>query len=123
AARLHEAGARLTVCDIDAARTRQAAEQFGAAIVPTDAILAVEADIFAPCALGGVITLGNYSRLRARIIAGSANNPLSRPEVGSRLQEEEILYVPDFVINAGGLINVAAELDPDGYDSARVLQK
>src|SRR5690606_21212486 len=99
------------------------AERFGAAIAEPEAILGVECDVLAPCALGGVITLNNLAKLRTQIIAGAANNPLSRPGVGARLKELGILYAPDFIINAGGLVNVAAELDPRGYDRDRVLEK
>src|SRR5690606_26017767 len=101
----------------------EAVDRFGAETAESDMILSVEADVLSPCALGGIISLNSLARLRVGIVAGAANNPLSRPEVGTRLREREILYAPDFVINAGGLINVAAELDPEGYDSERVLRR
>ncbi len=123
AAGLHEAGARLTVADVDATRAREAAARFGATPVTVDEILSVEADVFAPCALGNILTPAAVGRLGAGIVAGAANNPLARAEVADRLADEGILYAPDFVINAGGLINVAAELEPGGYDPGRVRQR
>jgi leucine dehydrogenase len=83
----------------------------------------VEADVFAPCALGGVISAETLDGLGAAIVAGSANNQLLRHEDGLALARRGILYAPDYVINAGGLIDVADELEPGGYDRARVLAR
>jgi leucine dehydrogenase len=85
--------------------------------VPADQIHAVECDVFAPCALGGTINDETIRKLRCRVVAGSANNQLERPDHGKALAELGILYAPDFVVNAGGLINVADELQ--GYQPER----
>ncbi|MCR4267409.1 Glu/Leu/Phe/Val dehydrogenase [Nitratireductor sp. ZSWI3] len=121
--KLHAEGARLTVADIDAARTRKAGETFGAEPVATDAILAVPAQVFAPCALGGVLSATSIPSLGARIVAGAANNQLARHEDARLLMQRGVLYAPDYVINAGGLINVAAELAPGGYDREATMAK
>ena len=112
AAELHRRGARLTVADIDAARLEQARARFDAACVGPEEILAADVDIFAPCALGGVLSGDTIPALKASIVAGSANNQLARHDDAGRLRERGILYAPDYVINAGGLINVAASLRP-----------
>lgn len=123
AEQLADAGAMLVVADINEAQCRSAAEVLGAEIVPTDAILAVEADVLAPCALGGVISEQTIPDLQVSIIAGSANNQLLRHENAASLRSSGILYAPDYVINAGGLINVAAEIAPGGYDPVEVEAK
>lgn len=120
---LHETGARLVVTDIDAARCAGAAEAFGAAVTPAGAILDADAEIFAPCALGGVLTPETIDGLKAGIVAGSANNQLADEADAARLKARSILYAPDYVINAGGLINVAAELAPGGYDRADAMAR
>ena len=120
---LYEAGASLIVADIDEERTAKAALAFRAEAMPADKIVVAEADIFAPCALGGVLNADTIPLLKATVVAGAANNQLARHEDGELLAERGVLYAPDFVINAGGLINVAAELDPDGYDRKRVMAK
>jgi leucine dehydrogenase len=108
---LAQEGARLTVTDIDPDRVSRAVEDFGATAVGADDIYEVDADIFAPCALGAVINDDTIPRLRVDIVAGAANNQLARSDVhGRALHERDILYAPDYVINAGGLINVYGEL-------------
>jgi len=82
---------------------------------------AVECDIFAPCALGGIISDDTIPELKCKVVAGAANNQLASPEHGDALAELGILYAPDFVINAGGIINVADELM--GYDRDRAMTK
>ena len=114
-------GARLTVADFDADRVRRVVEEFGAARVAPDDIYDVAADVFAPCALGGVINDRTLARLRVAIVAGSANNQLARPEHGDALRERGILFAPDYVINAGGLINVYGELH--GWSAERTRKK
>lgn len=104
---LHDSGARLTVTDIDPALMAQGAEEFGAEAVPPDNIYDVDADVFAPCALGGILNSNTVPRLRAAIVAGAANNQLASPENGEGLFHKGILYAPDYVVNAGGLIHVA----------------
>ncbi|WP_082143573.1 Glu/Leu/Phe/Val family dehydrogenase [Nitratireductor soli] len=121
--KLHAEGARLTVTDIDAVRIRQAGEAFGAEGVGTDAILQVPAQVFAPCALGGVLSAETIPSLGAKIVAGAANNQLARHEDAKLLLQRGVLYAPDYVINAGGLLNVAAELAPGGYDRAATMAK
>lgn len=107
---LHEKGARLTVTDIDAARVQRVVDEFGAQAVATDAIYGVEADVFAPCALGAVVNDDTLEVFKVGIIAGGANNQLALPHHGQALYDKGILYAPDYVINAGGLINVYGEL-------------
>jgi leucine dehydrogenase len=109
------AGADLILADIDAAKTQRIAAKYGAKIVPVDQILKVECDILAPCALGAIINDTTIPFLQCRGIAGSANNQLLRDNHANLLKEKGILYAPDFVINAGGLLNVSAELEDMGY--------
>ena len=104
-------GARLTVTDIDPDRVRRAVQDFGATAVDAKAIYGVDADIFAPCALGAVLNDDTIGRLRVDIVAGAANNQLGSSDAhGTALHEKGILYAPDYVINAGGLISVYGEL-------------
>lgn len=121
--RLLAEGAALVVADIDEARVRKAREAFGAEAVESETIVAAEADLFAPCALGGVLSADTIPHLKARIVAGAANNQLARHDDAAHLMRRGVLYAPDYVINAGGLINVATELDPDGYDRQAVMDK
>jgi len=107
---LHDAGARLTVADIDPARAARAQRDFGAAQTSSEGILAVEADILAPCAIGAVLNADTIPALRVAAVAGGANNQLATPEDGKRLHARGILYAPDYVANAGGIINVATEV-------------
>ncbi len=127
AEKLHAAGARLIVTDVNDAALRQVAEKTGAQVVPTASIFEVEADVFAPCALGGAISAETLPRLRARVIAGGANNQLASLEIGRQVFERGITYAPDYVINGGGIINVASEirgLQGDvAYDPAWVAAK
>lgn len=118
---LHAAGARLTVADVNAPAVADVVRAFGAEAVDTDAIFDIEADVFAPCALGGAINDNTLPRLRASVVAGAANNQLVEPRHGEALRERGILYAPDYVINAGGLIDVSYELDAGGYDRERVF--
>lgn len=119
---LHEAGARITVADIDPARVARARQAFGAASVPVGAISAMEADVFAPCALGGDLNERSIAGLRAAIVCGSASNQLATPEDEIRLAEKGVLYCPDYLVNAGGLIHAARHtLDlPRGTTDAHI---
>jgi leucine dehydrogenase len=109
---LAEEGAKLTVTDIDEARVQDVVERFGATAVEPHAIYDVDCDIYAPCALGAVINDETIDRLKCDIVAGAANNQLARgPIHGPALRERGVLYAPDYVINAGGLINVYGELN------------
>ncbi|WP_217586659.1 Glu/Leu/Phe/Val dehydrogenase dimerization domain-containing protein [Lentibacillus saliphilus] len=118
---LHEEGAHLIVTDIHQEAIDRAVHDFGAEAVEPNAIYDVDCDIFAPCALGAVINDETIPRFKAKVIAGSANNQLKSEKHGALLDEKGILYAPDYVINAGGVINVADELV--GYNEARALRK
>lgn len=106
---LHEAGAKLIVTDMAADKVDMAVREFGAQSVALAAIYDVDADVFAPCALGGIINDDTITRLKAKVVAGAANNQLAEARHGDMLRQREILYAPDFVINAGGLISVYYE--------------
>jgi leucine dehydrogenase len=124
--RLAADGARLIVTDINAEAVARAATAFGAEAVASDTIYDADADVFAPCALGAVINDTTIRRLRVAIVAGSANNQLAADRHGDALAEKGILFAPDYVINAGGLINISFEdLGPGGrtYDRDRALAK
>ena len=118
---LHEAGAKLVVTDIDAERVKRAASEFRARAVGPDEIYGVEADIFAPCALGAVINDLTIPQLKVAVVAGAANNQLLEERHGDELERRGILYAPDYVANAGGVINVYSELA--GWTSARSFRK
>jgi leucine dehydrogenase len=115
---LREEGARLIVTDIAKEKVERVCDEFGARPVKPEEIYAQEADVFAPCALGAVINDDTLGRLRVRIVAGGANNVLAEPRHGDALEKRDILYAPDYVINAGGLINVNSELEAWGGDRA-----
>jgi leucine dehydrogenase len=107
---LHEEQAKLIVTDIDEARVRKVVSEFGAQAVAAEAIYDVEADIFAPCALGAIVNDKTLDRLKMPIIAGGANNQLAADRHGDVLHERGVVYAPDYVINGGGVINVYAEI-------------
>ena len=117
--RLLAAGASVVASDI-AAEPCERASAAGATIVDNEAILREPVDILAPCGVGGVLNVDTIPSLACPIVAGAANNQLATDSDGRRLAERGIVYAPDFVINAGGLINVSDELDPDGYSVERV---
>lgn len=119
---LHRDGAHLIVTDINKAVLERAKVEFGAVIVEPDEIHAVTADVFAPCALGGAISETSLPDIRASIIAGAANNQLASADMGEALRQRGILYAPDYVVNAGGIINVAAEVS-GFYDENWVKSK
>lgn len=118
---LHEAGASLYVSDMDPERVAKAIRAYGADPIHGHEVYRVDCDIFAPCALGGIINERSIAYLSCRIIAGAANNQLKDLEIASELGHRNILYTPDYVLNAGGLINIAEELT--GYDQERAYQK
>jgi leucine dehydrogenase len=118
---LVEAGASVVVSDVDVDSLARAVREFGVDTAEPDKIHAEECDIFAPCALGGMIRDDTLPSLKCRVVAGSANNQLDRPEHGEALTDQGILYAPDYVINAGGLINVADEIR--GYDRDRAMMR
>ena len=116
--RLHRAGAELVVADINPAKVALAQTRFAANALPVDALLAASVDIIAPCALGGAITPQLAATMAAHAIAGSANNQLAHAAVGRLLKSRGILYAPDYVINAGGVISGGLEyLGRDGFDA------
>ena len=117
---LKQEGANLIAADIDPERTSRAREELGAEIVSVDQILGVDCDVLAPCALGAVLNERTIPALRCKIVAGAANNQLADEDRdGQALHDRGILYAPDFVGNAGGLINVYNELG--GYDRERAM--
>ncbi|MBE3590113.1 MAG: amino acid dehydrogenase [Firmicutes bacterium] len=116
-------GARLVIADVDGAAVERTAAETGAQVVDAQAVFDVECDIFAPCALGGVLNDDTIPRLRCRAVAGSANNQLAEERHGLELHRRGILYAPDYIINAGGLIQVADELHPHGPNPERVRHR
>jgi leucine dehydrogenase len=120
---LHEAGASLMVADVDASRTQKAVAELHARLVSPEEVLFQQCDILAPCAAGAIFSRETIPYLRCRIIGGGANNQLLTDEDGDTLYQRDVLYAPDFAINAGGLINVADELGPGGYRRERAKAK
>jgi len=118
ARRLAEAGAKVFVADRNAGRVAALEAEIGAEPVAEDAIFDLDVDIFAPCALGGVINGETIPRLRCRAVAGAANNALREENHGHELRARGILYAPDYVINGGGIIHIAVSLQRGGYDEA-----
>ena len=115
-------GARLSIADVDEDKAKALADKVDGKVVPADAILGLEADVLSPNALGAIFTEQTIAALKVPIVAGGANNQLATPEDGARLQARGILYAPDYVINAGGIINVCTEYLGDG-DAALVRQR
>jgi len=112
----------LVVADIDE-RKRADAMRLGARWLPPDRALSAPVDVLAPCALGGVLDHETVPRLQAQVVAGAANNQLADDAVADLLAARGILWAPDFVVNAGGIINIAVELEPGGYDPARARRR
>jgi valine dehydrogenase (NAD+) len=110
AAALADAGAEIIACDLDPERPQRLADEHGAAVAPSaEAVIGLSLDVLAPCAAGGLIDAALARSLDCRVVAGAANNPLTSRAVARSLHEREILYVPDFLANCGGLIKVAGE--------------
>jgi len=118
---LHKAGARLLVADVDSERVARVVEAFQATAVPPNELVGARADIFAPCAFGGIINDQTIKELKAEIIVGSANNQLLESRHGDALTESGTLYAPDYVANAGGVMNGCRELL--GWDEADTRHK
>ncbi len=118
---LHEAGAKLVVTDIDGDRVKRVVNEFGARAATAEEIYGAQADIFAPCALGAIINDTTIPQLKVEIVAGAANNQLLEERHGDALEARHIMYAPDYVANAGGVINVYGELA--GWTSARSFRK
>lgn len=106
---LHEAGAKLVVCEPRPDVAARAAALFGAEVASCSSIYDAMVDVFAPCALGASLSQNTVSRMRAKVVCGAANNQLADPSVGELLFERGILYAPDYLVNAGGIVNVAGE--------------
>jgi len=123
ARRIHENGGRLVVADVSRERLTRAREAWDARVSDAATILSADVDVLVPCALGGVLTPESIPGIRAKVVAGAANNQLATPADADRLRERGVLYAPDYVINGAGLMNVAAELDRGGYDQSKVLRK
>ena len=109
AERLAQAGARLTLADIDRTRAERLAARLHATVVGAEEIMAIEADVLSPNALGAILNPRTIPQLRVKLVAGAANNQLETPEDGQRLHRRHILYAPDYVLNAGGIIHVTAQ--------------
>ena len=120
---LVEEGAKVTVADVFDEAVDRVADLPGVEVVGVDEVLLVDADVVSPNALGGVLTADTIDRLRAKVVCGGANNQLATPEDGARLHELGILFAPDYVVNAGGLISVADELHPGGHDPGRTRRR
>lgn len=119
---LANAGARLTVTDIDPSRRAEAAE-LGATWCSPNSALGARVDVVAPCALGGFLDENSVPTVRAAAIVGAANNQLLHPGIAELLAERGVLWVPDFIANAGGVINIAEELGPEGYRAAAARER
>lgn len=115
--KLHHAGAKLIVTDINQETLNRAEKELQATVVGLDAIHAQDVDVFSPCALGASINKNTFDDIKASIIAGCANNQLAEDKFDEALKERGILYAPDYVINAGGIINVALEIYPEPYNA------
>ena len=121
---LVKAGAQLVVSDVSQENLDRAVKELGAKAVPPQAIYDTPCDIFAPCALGGILNDETIPRLKCKVIGGAANNQLlDENRHAQALKDRGILYAPDYVINAGGIINVGCEFLPNGYDEPKAVRK
>jgi leucine dehydrogenase len=116
---LHAAGAKLIVADISESSVQRACDQFSATPVDPDSIYSADADVFVPSALGGILNSDTVSQLKTTMVVGAANNQLAEPSVARLLTDRKILYAPDYVTNAGGIINIS--LEEGGYDRQKAL--
>ncbi len=116
-------GAEVIATDPDKEKLQRLAAQYGIETCGLDEIYQVPCDVFSPCALGGILNSQTIPQLKCRAVAGAANNQLLEEQHGDELHERNILYAPDFVINAGGLINVLCELEPSGYKASKARHK
>lgn len=121
AAKLHEEGARLIVSDVNAQAVKAAADRFGAKALSPEDIVTADCDVFSPNALGGILNDETIPRLKAKVVAGAANNQLARDEHGTLLKSQGVLYAPDYVINAGGIICVAGQIF--NWDNAEIERR
>lgn len=113
---LHDEGAKLKVYDINSNAMKKAIDEFGALEVGKEDILSTDCDIFAPCAMGAVLNVSNVKNLKCSMVAGAANNVLVDEQTCEELEELGILYLPDYIVNAGGIINCSVEVTKDAYD-------
>jgi len=116
---LRDRGARLSLADVRADVVGALAAELGADVVDHDAAVTAECDVLAPCALGAVLSTASIPTLRCAAVCGAANNQLAEDADAERLAEADVLYAPDYVVNAGGVINIAQERAPDGYERRR----
>ena len=121
--RLANAGARVRIADRNEEKVQAMVDELGVEPVPEAEILFQDVDVLAPCALGAIINDETIPNLRCKILAGATNNPLKEPRHGQELVDRDILYAPDYVINAGGIINVSTELRPDGFNQEASLTR
>lgn len=121
--RLHNDGAQLYVTDINQQAIDKAVNEYSATAVGLDEIYALDVDVYVPCALGASINDDTIPQLKAKVVAGCANNQLKEPRHGDKLTELGILYAPDYVINAGGIINIFFEQDVEGYNADKATAK
>ena len=113
----------MTVADVRRDLALAVASEVGAEVADADAVHAVECDIYSPCALGAVLNQQTIPELRCAAVCGCANNQLATDEDGDRLAARDVLYAPDYVVNAGGVMNIAEELGAGGYDHERAWAK
>lgn len=118
---LYKDGAILTVADLNDEATKRAEQELGANVVAVGNIFTVECDVFAPCAIGAIVSKENAKKFNCKIIAGAANNVLVDDAAGNELHKLGILYVPDYIINAGGIINCSQEIEVGGYNKEKVI--
>jgi glutamate dehydrogenase/leucine dehydrogenase len=123
ARRLHDAGAQLTIADVRAGAAEALAAELGASVVDVDAAPTTECDILSPCALGALLSASSIPALRCAAVCGAANNQLATDDDDLRLAERGILYAPDYVVNAGGVINIADETAIGGYHHDRAFAR
>ena len=119
---LHDAGATIAIADVDPQRASAVAARVGASVLELEAVAGTECDVFAPCATGGILSAETIPQLRCAVVAGAANNQLAEPEDAVRLRDAGILYAPDFVINAGGVIHLAGH-ETLGWDDAAMAAR
>jgi len=120
---LHARGAKIFVSDINAAAVQTAVKEFGATALSETEIYETQVDVFAPCALGGAINDRTVHAIKTKVVAGAANNQLATLSHGEMLADRGIVYCPDYAINAGGLINVAQEVSPEGYNREKAMAR
>jgi leucine dehydrogenase len=120
---LKERGADVVICDINEGRVAELCEKYGFESVEDEHHLDVECDVYSPCARGATLNDETIPQLKCRAVAGCANNQLLEFRHADMLRERGLLYAPDYVINAGGIVNVACELLPGGYDENAAIEK